>query len=194
MPAFCFAEFTAFALLATAPQASLEWPWGSRIELPSPDGRHIVYGEPYEQGVRQGPELWLRRVGRPERTRLLQLGSTARAFWFPDGRNFLVVDRKSSSSMNSYVYDLSGRIVLDARAALLQRDSELGAVANGHFYVEAQRMVDSDKVRVAAYGHTDEPPVHCFRFIYTITRGGSVERLSKRISPASASVCDEQSE
>ena len=84
--------------------------------------------------------------------------------------------------------------MLDIRAALLRHDPELKAVANGHFYVEAQRLVDANTVRVAAFGHTDEAPVRCFRFIFAVNRAGRIERLSKRISPATATACDEQSE
>ena len=174
--------------------ATLEWPHGRRAKLPSPDSRHVVYGEAYRRGVREGPELWLRNRGRADRKRLLQLGSTAKAFWFGDSRSFVVVDRDSSSSMNSYIYDTEGRVMLDLRAALLKTDGELGAVASGHFYVKAQGILDADTVRVAAFGHTDTAPVQCFRFIYKVVRGGEVERLSMRVSPATATQCDERSE
>jgi hypothetical protein len=190
----CLAALTTLALMAGTPPATLEWPFGRRSELPSPDGRHIVYGVPYRSGLREGPELWLRDRGGSGRKLLLQLGSTARALWFPDSRNFLLVDRESSSSMNSYIYDAEGRIILDIRAALLRQDPELDRVANGHFYVDAQRLLGAHSVRVAAFGHTDEPPVRCFRFIYKVNRSGKIERLSKRISPATAAVCDEESE
>jgi hypothetical protein len=192
--ALCFAAVTVILLTAATVPATLDWPFGGASQLPSPDGRHIVYGERYRQGVRGGPELWLRRRGRPGGKRLLQLGSTARAFWFPDSRNFVVIDRESSSSMNSSVYDTDGRVALDIGAALARTDKELSAVARGHFYVEAQRLLNGDTLRVAAFGHTDEPPVRCFRFIYTVTRAGGIERLSKRISAATATGCDETSE
>ncbi len=193
-PTLRFAALTMLALTAATPQQVPEWPIGRQSELPSPDGRHIVYSEQYKSGVREGPELWLRHRGRAERKRLLQLGSTARAVWFPDSRNFLIIDRESSSSMTSYIYDAEGDIALDMRAGLLRHDPELGAVAKGHFYVEAERLLDKDTVRVAAFGHTDEAPVRCFRFIYTINRNGTIERLSKRVSPSTATVCDERSE
>jgi len=180
--------------LAAAGQTTLEWPSRHASQLPSPDGQHIVYGEPHRPGTRTGPELWLRHAGRSDRRLLIQLGSTARAFWFPDSRNFLLNDRESSSSMTSYVYDAEGKIMLDIRAALLRHDPELKAVANGHFYVEAQRLVDANTVRVAAFGHTDEAPVRCFRFIFAVNRAGRIERLLKRMSPATATACDEQSE
>jgi hypothetical protein len=138
--------------------------------------------------------LWLRHRGRSDGILLLQLGSTASSFWFPDSRDFLVIDRESSSGMTSYLYDTEGRIVLDLRAALLGNDLELRAVAGGHFYVEAQRLLEADTVRVAAFGHTDAAPVVCFRFIYSVTRRGEIKRLSKRISPATATACDERSE
>jgi hypothetical protein len=96
--------------------------------------------------------------------------------------------------MTSYVYDTEGRVTLDMRTALLQNDRELVAVANGHFYVEAQRLLDANTLRVAVFGHTDEPPVRCFRFIYSVSRSGEIRRLSKRVSPASATACDETSE
>jgi hypothetical protein len=121
-------------------------------------------------------------------------GHRPRTLWFPDSRNFLVIDRESSSGMTSYIFDTEGRVVLDMRTALLQTDSELNALANGHFYVEAQRFLDAQTVRVAAFGHTDEPRVRCFRFIYTVTRRGDVQRLSNRISPATATACDETAE
>jgi hypothetical protein len=189
-----FAALTAVALMAAAEQTTLDWPSGRESQLPSPDGRHIVYGEPQMPGTKDAPELWLRHAGRSDPKRLIQLGSTARAFWFLDSRNFLVIDRESSSGMTSYLYDAEGKIMLDMRAALLRHDPELKAVANGHFYVEARRLVDANTVRVAAFGHTDEPPVRCFRFIFAVNRAGEIERLSKRISPATATACDEQSE
>lgn len=166
----CFAALATITLTGTTSTATLDWPFGRMSQLPSPDGRHIVYGEPYQPGVREAPELWLRHRGRPDRERLLELGSTARAFWFPDSRNFVVIDREASNSMTSYIYDADGRVVLDVRPALLQHDKELGAVANGHFYVEAQRLAEAHTLRVAAFGHTDESPVRCFRFIYKVTR------------------------
>jgi hypothetical protein len=190
----CSAAFTTVILVAATAVATLDWPHGRRSELPSPDNRHIVFGEAYRRGVREGPELWLRHRGRADRKRLMQLGSTAKAFWFEDSRNFLLIDRDSSSSMNSYLYDTEGRVILDLRAALLKNDRDLGAVASGHFYVEAQRFLDAHTVRVAAFGHTDAPPVRCFRFIYKVGRGGEMERLSMRISPATATQCDESSE
>jgi len=192
-PILRFATLTIAAVTTATPQQTLEWPFGPQSKLPSADGQHIVYGEPYKSGVREGPELWLSHRGRAERKRLLQLGSTARALWFPDSRNFLVIDRESSS-MTSYIYGVEGEIVLDMRAALLRDDPELAAVASGHFYVEAQRLLDPHTVRVAAFGHTDQAPVRCFRFIYTINRNGKIERLSKRLTRATLSVCDERSE
>ena len=47
---------------------------------------------------------------------------------------------------------------------------------------------------VAAFGHTDEPPVRCFRFIYSVSRAGVTQKVSERISPATATACDETSE
>jgi hypothetical protein len=189
-----FAALTILGVSAATQSNTLNWPFGPRSELPSPDGQHVIYGEPYQRGVRQGPELWIRHRGRSDRKRLLELASTARAFWYPDSRNFIVIEQEGSSSGTSYIYDTEGRVVQDARAALLHSDSELGAVANGHFYVAVERLLNADTMRIAAFGHTDEPPVRCFRFVYTMTRGGKIERLSRRISPATATTCDERSE
>jgi hypothetical protein len=186
--------FVAAACLAAIPTPTLEWPYSRNSQLPSPDGRHIVYGEPSQRGIKETPELWLRHRGRSDRKLLIRLGSTAKALWFPDSRNFILIDRTSSSGMNSYVYDTEGRITLDMSTALLQNDSDLAAVANGHFYVEAQRLLDPNTLRVAVFGHTDEPPVRCFRFIHSIGRNGEIERLSMRVSPATATACDETSE
>lgn len=198
MKAICAAlisgALAGIVLLAATPPATLEWPHGGRSQLASPDGRHVVYGERSLAGIRSGPELWLGRAGESERKRLLQLGSTAKAFWFPDSRNLLVVDREGSDRMTTYVYDTEGRVVLDARDALVRKDRELAPLASGHFYVEAQQLLDANTMRVAAFGHTDAAPVQCFRFVYTITRGGAVERVSKRVSPATAKGCDETSE
>lgn len=188
------AALTMLALQAATPPATLDWPFGHRSELPSPDGQHVIYGEPYQPGAREGPELWVRHRRRSDRKRLLQLASTARAFWYPDSRNFLVIVGEGSDSRTSYIYDTEGRVVYDIRAVLLRRDRELSAIAGGHFYVAVERLLDPDTVRVAAFGHTDEPPVRCFRFVYTVTRSGKTERLSNRVSPATAAVCDEQSE
>jgi hypothetical protein len=192
----CLVALTAPTTLtpATSP-ATLDWPFGQTSQLTSPDGRHIIYGEPYRRGVRDGPELWLRHSGRPDRVRLLELGSTSHTFWFPDSLNFVVVDREGSDSMTSSIYDSDGHVVLDLRAALTRFDKELGAVATGHFYVEAQRLLDANTLRVAAFGHTDDPPVRCFRFTYNFTRTGIVQRLTKRISPVSpVTFCNETSE
>ena len=129
-----------------------------------------------------------------DRKRLRQLGSTARAFWFADSRSFVVIDRESSSGMTSTIYDTEGRVTLDVRSALLRKDKQLDTVAGGHFYVEAQGFLNEHSLRIAAFGHTDEAPVRCFRFIYTVTSAGEIERLSKRISLATATGCDETSE
>jgi hypothetical protein len=170
----------------------LDWPFGRVSELPSPDGSHIVYGEPSQPGVREAPELWLRHRGLPERKRLLALTATARVFWSPDSRHFIIVDRESSSAMISFVYDTEGRILLQISPE--GSDNELRPLANGHFYVEAQRFLNAENIRVAAYGHTDKPPVRCFRFIYSVSLGGKATRLSMRVSPATAAACDETSE
>ncbi len=179
-------------LTAANSTATLDWPFGRVSQLPSPDGRHIVYGEPYQAGVREAPELWLRHRGRAERKRLLELTATARAFWSLDSRHFVIVDRENSSTMTSAIYDTEGRVVLEISPE--DSDKELRGVATGHFYVEAQRFLDAHTIRVAAFGHTDEAPVRCFRFIYSVTLGGEIHRLSKRVSPATATACDETSE
>jgi hypothetical protein len=186
------ATVATLVVAASAQESTLDLPFGRQSELPSPDGQHILYRE--QPGMRDAPELWLRHRGGSGRRRLLQLGSTARAFWFPDSRNLLVIDRESSSGSNSYIYDANGSVVLDIRIALFRFDRDLKAVDTGHFYVEAQHLLDAETVRIAAFGHTDQAPVRCFRFIYKMNRGGKIERLSKRISPATATACDEQSE
>jgi hypothetical protein len=172
--------------------ATLDWPFGRVSQLPSPDGRHIVYGERYQPGVREAPELWLRHRGRPERQRLLELTATANVFWSPDSRHFVIVDRENSNTMTSSIYDAEGRLVLEISPA--ESDKELRPIATGHFYIEAQRFLDAHTIRVAAYGHTDEAPVRCFRFIYSVNLGGGLHRLSKRVSAATKAVCDETSE
>jgi hypothetical protein len=136
--------------------------------------------------------LWLRHRGRPERKRLLELTTTARAFWSPDSRHFVIVDREASNTMTSSIYDTEGRVVLEISPE--DSDAELRTMATGHFYVEAQRFLDAHTIRIAAYGHTDEAPVRCFRFIYSVTLGGKINRLSKRVSTATATACDETSE
>jgi hypothetical protein len=172
--------------------AILDWPFGRITELPSPDGRHIVYGEPQRPGVRDSPELWLRHRGRPESKRLIELTATARVFWSPDSRHFVIVERETSNSMTSSIYDTEGQVVLEISPE--DSDKELRGLATGHFYVEAQRFLDAHTIRVAAFGHTDEAPVRCFRFIYSVIFGGEIHRLSKRVSPATATACDETSE
>jgi hypothetical protein len=180
------------SLTGAASTATLDWPFGRVSHLPSPDGRHIVYGERYRGGIRNAPELWLRHHARPERKRLLELSATAKVFWSPDSGHFVIVNREGSDTMTSSVYNTNGRVVLEISPQ--DSDNELRRIATGHFYVEAQRFLVARTVRVAAYGHTDEGPVQCFRFIYSITVSGRVDRLSKRISPATATTCDEISE
>jgi hypothetical protein len=189
----CLATLAGVVLAAAHP-AALDWPFGKTSELPSPDGRHTIYGERAQPGVRDAPELWLRHRGRSERRRLLELTSNARAFWSQDSRSFVIVDRAASNTMTSFICDSKGGVVLEIDGALLQYDPELRAVANGHFYVEAQRFLDARTVRVAAFGHTDDMPVRCFRFVYSVSLDGRVKRLSKRVSPATATACDETSE
>ena len=182
----------ATCLVAATSTATLDWPFGRISQLSSPDGRHIVYGEPQQPGVRTAPELWLRHRGRPGRKRLLELTATAKVFWSSDSRHFVIVDRENSNTMTSSLYDAEGRVVLEIRPE--DSDNELRRIATGHFYVEAQRFLDAHTIRVAAYGHTDEAPVRCFRSIYSVTFDGGINRLSKRVSPATATVCDETSE
>ncbi len=188
----CVIALATVILTAATSTATLDWPFGRVSTLPSPDGHDVVYGEPYQPGIREAPELWLRHRGRPERKRLLELTATARAFWSPDSRHFVIVNRENSSSMTSSVYETEGRVVRQITPE--DSDKELRGMATGHFYVEAQRFLDPHTIRVATYGHTDQAPVRCFRFIYSVTLGGEIHRLSKRISPATASGCDETSE
>ena len=173
---------------ATAPD-TLDWPYGRISRLPSPDGRHMVYGKPFQSGVNSGPELWLSHTGSLEGKRLLELSSTAKVFWSPDSRYFVIVDHANSSAMTSTVYAADGRVALQIRPE--QSDDELRAIASGHYYVEAQQFLDANTLRVAAFGHTDQPPVRCFRAIYSVTLGGKVDRISKRVSRATATFCDE---
>jgi hypothetical protein len=189
---FCRIAVAAMFLAAATSTATLDWPFSRISQLSSPDGRHIVYGEPYQPGVRKAPELWLRHRGHPGRKRLLELTATAKVFWSPDSRYFVIIDRENSSTMTSSLYDAEGRVVLEIRPE--DPDNELRRIATGHFYVEAQRFLDAHTIRVAAYGHTDEAPVRCFRSIYSVTLDGEVKRLSKRVSSATATACDETSE
>jgi len=121
-----------------------------------------------------------------------ELTATAKVFWSPDSRHFVIVDRENSSTMDSSIYDAEGRVVLEISPE--QSDKQLRQLATGHFYVEAQRFPGADTVRVAAFGHTDEAPIRCFRFIYSVALGGEIRRLSQRVSPATVTACDETSE
>lgn len=179
-------------VLAAATAPALDWPWGSHSQLASPDGQHFVYGERAQAGIREGPELWLRHRGRQERKRLIRVGATARAFWSDDSRFLVVVHRESSNSMSSSLYEAEGRGVFQILPQA--RDPELSLLSRGHFYVEAQRFLKSGVLRVAAYGHTDNAPVQCFRFIYEATVDGKLKRISKRVSRATADACDETTE
>ena len=191
-PVGCLAIAAAMFLTAATASDVLDWPSGGVSRLDSPDRRHTIYGEPFQTGVRAEPELWLRHAGSPERKRLLELSSTAKVFWSPDSRHFVIVDHQNSSAMSSSVYDAEGRVVLRIRPD--QSDAELRAIATGHYYVEAQQFLDANTLRVAAFGHTDQAPVRCFRAIYSVTLGGRIDRISKRISPPTATTCDESSE
>lgn len=178
-----------FPVLPAAPQQPLQVPHGPVTELPSPGGRFVLFGLPYQPGARQGPELWIRDRRTGERRRLLALSSTAEAAWSPGGSAFFVADRIASSTTPSYIYERGGRTRLDVEALLRKTDPKLEPFSQGHFYVQAVRWQDSRTILVACFGHTDEPPVRCFRFRYLVSRDGKVRKLSQRVEPASSEAC-----
>ena len=161
----------------------LQVPHGTLTELASPDGRFVLFGLPFQAGVRDGPELWIRETKTGERHLLVSLGSTAHAEWAPDGSAFYVADHQSSDRALTWVYDASGRGRLDVSDILLKADPELLPFTNAHVYVNALKWLNSQTLLVSYSGHTDEPPVRCFLFRYTVWRDGAVKRLYRRVAP-----------
>jgi hypothetical protein len=174
---------------AAEPARVLQLPYGSRTELASPDRRFVLYGLPYQHGVREGPELWIRNRRTGERRLLLQVSGTARAEWAPDGSAFYIADRLASDSALSYVYDADGRKPLDVRDILLKADPRLQPFATGHVYVNTVKWLDSRTLLVSWFGHTDDAPVRCFQFRYKVDRTGKVRKLSGRVSPVTDRGC-----
>ncbi len=169
----------------------LQFPYGAANRLASPDGRFVLYGEPYRAGVKNGPELWFEDTATSARKRLLLLGGTVRAEWSPDSTAFSVSDRRASDSTLAYIYDSAtlGRVAV--HDAIVRSDPNAAAFAEGHAYFDVERWDGPAAVVVRLHGHTDRSPVRCFDLRYLVTRGGKINRLSKRIRTPAAHGCGE---
>jgi hypothetical protein len=75
------------------------------------------------------------------------------------------------------------------RTVLLNADPRLQPFATGHVYVAAKKWLDARTLLVSYFGHTDEPPVRCFEFRYSVDRAGHVTKLSRRIEPVTEKGC-----
>src|ERR1700730_9093396 len=67
----------------TLPELNL--PHGPVRRLGSPDGSRILYGVPYQNGVNDGPQLWIEDTRTHQRKILLSVGGTLSAVWSSDG-------------------------------------------------------------------------------------------------------------
>src|ERR1051326_185640 len=192
MTAFVFAAFLSAiavqgALMTASVQqgspAEVTLPYGRVQPLPSPDGAHTLYGEPFQDGKNNGPQLWITDNSTGARQLLLTLGGTMQAFWSPDSKAFAVNDRWASDSENAYIYDTETLKRQNVGEDILAADPESRHFTNAHAYFHVERWDGPAHVIVRFNGHTDEAPVQCFELQYRVSRTGVVEKLSERGHP-----------
>jgi len=184
-----FAAAIAICLVVTAPVTDapktaaqmLGHPYGRAKAIPSPDGRHALWGD-YSQS-----QLWMedtsthadRLVG-PYTVQTISLA------WSPDSRHFVVNDRETSTESDADVFDtetlqrtnLRDRLtakVPEAMAYLVgnKPESQRGKVSHGrdvmHAYVDVLRWIDDDHLELQLHGNFagrfrhDNPDGHLFR-------------------------------
>jgi hypothetical protein len=83
-------------------------------------------------------------------------------------------------------------VLVDLRATLERADAELRPYAIGHLYVDVEGWIDAQTVRVSWFGHTDESPVQCFAFSYSVSVAGKVTRVSKQSGSATERGCPDR--
>jgi hypothetical protein len=193
----CFAMSVLLVVASASAQENrptfleLNLPWGPVTELASPDGSRILYGVPYQNGVNDGPQLWIEDRRTHQRQMLLSIRSTLSAVWAANGSAFSVNDHWASDSARGYIYDANTLQRLDLAGCILAADPSVDRLASGHAYFDVERWETSQQVIVHLHGHTDQPPVVCFNFRYRVSRLGAVEKLSKRVFPVNKRFCTE---
>jgi hypothetical protein len=163
--------------------SELNLPYGPVTRLASPDGSRILFGMPYQNGVNDGPQLWIEDTRTHQRKMLLSINGTLSAVWSADGSAFSVQDHCASDSARAYIYDANTLQRLDLADRILAADPGAERFAKGHAYFDLERWDTAQEVIVHFHGHTDQPPVACFDFRYRVSRAGSVEKLSERVFP-----------
>ena len=176
------------------PTAELGLPWGV-TRLASPDGAHVLFGAPYQKGVKNAPlvELWIENTRTKQRQMVLATGGTLSAFWSPDGSAF-VVNPGISDQAQTYIYDAATLTRLDVGREIFAADPSVARFApgNAHSYFTPERWKNNWEVEVRLHGHTDQLPVLCFSSHYRVNRAGAVEKLSENVFPISpAKLCGE---
>jgi hypothetical protein len=169
----------------------LDLPGEASKRLASPDGSMVLYGVPYDQGRNEGPSLWIEDTRTRRRTKLLDIPSTLSAGWSADGAAFYVNDQLASDQELAYIYDAATLQRIDIGARIQEEDPESRRLATGHAYFQVRGWDGTQEMAVSFFGHTDQPPVLCFTLRYRINKAGVVKKLSQRVTPATATSCDE---
>ena len=169
----------------------LDLPWGSSKRLASPDGSKILYGVPYQKGRNDSPQLWIEDTRTRRRTKLFDIPSTLSAGWSADGAAFYVNDHEGSDGELAYIYDAATLKRIDIAARIQAADPGSRRLATGHAYFRVTGWEGTQQMAVSFFGHTDQQPVLCFTLRYRINKAGVVKKLSQRVTPATATSCDE---
>jgi hypothetical protein len=163
-------------------------PQGPLTRIPSPDRMWMLVFEfpaadksdDCHTGENEARKLWIKHKGDRNRTLVRDFDRSLDISWSPDSSHFFVNDASGSTDTLGYVYD---PVILKATAladVLTSGDPNakkyLGA---GHFYLEANRWINSHELLVTLWGHFDEDRVG-FKIKYRVDLNGRVQRLYRR--------------
>jgi hypothetical protein len=166
-------------------------PNGPSNQLASPDGSSILFAVHYQSGGNLGPSLWIENTRTRQRKMLLSIGSTVTAAWSSDGNVFYVEDNRASDSTLFYLYDATTLERLNVSDRIQAADPEAREFSANHAYFVLDHWEGTRNLIIRLFGHTDQEPVMCFDLRYRLSRDGSVERLSRRVSPFAAKFCEQ---
>jgi hypothetical protein len=155
-------------------QVSARFP-SSKSELASLDGRYVL------QNVDQSQEpyhsIFLKDTRTGNSRKVYEYGRSVGVVWAPDSLHFAVNDYAGSNITETTIFSVDASLSkTDVQDELVQKGGVV--LTGGHDYFGVVRWLDSRRMVVHFWGHTDDPPVRSFCECYLYTLQGSVSKCS----------------
>src|SRR4051812_5598873 len=177
------------ALLFAAAATTIAWSqalWSGRLE--SPDHRYVLYQVPFQEGITNGPQLWLENASSGSKQMLFELSRTITARWTPDSSAFAVNNEYASDGTDAYIYDIPTLSRMNVGEEILAAFPGAKRFAHDHSYFDIQSWQDPKHVLVRFHGHAGSP-VECFDSQYVVARDGKVTKVSEVSGPIGRLPC-----